>query len=37
MAFPGEILLSTNLDLTGEAAGGGLDLGGTDGLIIRLR
>jgi len=37
MAFPGEILLSTNLDLTGETACGGLDLGGNEGLIIRLR
>jgi alpha-glucosidase len=37
MAFPGEILLSTNLDRSGEIACGGLDLGGNEGLIIRLR
>jgi alpha-glucosidase len=36
-AFPGEILLSTNLDRSGEIACGGLDLGGNEGLIIRLR
>jgi len=37
MAFPGEILLSTNLDRTGETVSGGLDLRGDEGLIIRLR
>jgi len=36
MAFPGEILLSTNLDRTGETVSGGLDLRGDEGLIIRL-
>jgi hypothetical protein len=37
MAFPGEILLSMNLDRTGETVSGGLDLRGDEGLIIRLR
>jgi len=37
MAFPGEILLSTNLDRTGETVSGGLGLRGDEGLIIRLR
>jgi alpha-glucosidase len=37
MAYTGEILLSTNLDRSGETACGGLDLGGNEGLIIRLR
>ena len=37
MAFPGEILLSTYLDRSGETASGGLDLRGNEGLIIRLR
>ena len=37
MAFPGEILLSTNLDRTGETVFGGLGLRGDEGLIIRLR
>ena len=37
MAFPGEILLSTNLDRTGETVSGGLVLRGDEGLIIRLR
>jgi alpha-glucosidase len=37
MAFPGEILLSTNLDLTGGTVSGGLDLRGDEGVIIRLR
>jgi alpha-glucosidase len=37
MAFPGEILLSTNPDRAGEAISGGLVLGGNEGLIIRLR
>jgi alpha-glucosidase len=37
LALPGEILLSTNLDRSGETACGGLDLGGNDGLIVRLR
>jgi alpha-glucosidase len=36
MAFPGEILLSTNLDRTGETVSGGLGLRGDEGLIIRL-
>jgi alpha-glucosidase len=35
--FPGEILLSTYLDRSGETASGGLDLRGNEGLIIRLR
>jgi alpha-glucosidase len=38
MAFPGEILLSTNLDRSGATASGDLDdLRGNEGLIIRLR
>jgi alpha-glucosidase len=37
MAFPGEILLSTNLDRAGATASGDLDLRGNEGLIIRLR
>jgi alpha-glucosidase len=37
MAFPGEILLSTNLDRTDETVSGGLVLRGDEGLIIRLR
>ena len=37
MAFPGEILLSTNLDRAGEAVAGGLVLRGDEGLIIGLR
>lgn len=37
MAFSGEILLSTNLDRSGETASGGLDLRGDEGLIIGLR
>jgi alpha-glucosidase len=37
MAFPGEILLSTNLDRSGATASGELDLRGNEGLIIRLR
>jgi alpha-glucosidase len=37
VAFPGEILLSTYLDRSGETASGGLDLRGNEGLIIRLR
>jgi alpha-glucosidase len=37
MAFPGEILLSTNLDRIGETVSGGLDLCGDEGLIIRLQ
>jgi alpha-glucosidase len=37
MSFPGEILLSTNLDRTGGTVSGGLDLRGGEGLIIRLR
>jgi hypothetical protein len=37
MAFPGEILLSTYLDRSGETASGGLDLRGNEGLLIRLR
>jgi hypothetical protein len=37
MAFPGEILLSTNLDRTGETISGGLVLRGDEGLIIRLQ
>jgi alpha-glucosidase len=36
MAFPGEILLSTNLDRAGETVSGGLVLRGDEGLIIRL-
>jgi alpha-glucosidase len=36
MAFPGEILLSTNLDRTGEPISGNLILRGDEGLIIRL-
>jgi hypothetical protein len=36
MAFPGEILLSTNLNRIGETLSGGLDLRGDEGLIIRL-
>jgi hypothetical protein len=37
MAFPGEILLSTNLDRTGETVSRGMGLRGDEGLIIRLR
>jgi hypothetical protein len=37
MAFPGEILLSTNLDRTGETISGGLALRGDEGLIIGLQ
>ena len=37
MAFPGEILLSTYLDRSGETASGGLELRGNEGLLIRLR
>jgi len=37
MAFPGEILLSTNLDRTGEPISGSLILRGDEGLIIRLK
>ncbi len=37
IAYAGEILLSTNLDRTGETVAGGLDLRGDEGLIIRLR
>ena len=37
MAFPGEILLSTNLDRTGETVSGGFVLRGNEGLIIRLQ
>jgi alpha-glucosidase len=37
MAFPGEILLSTYLDRSGETASGGLDLRGNEGLLIRLK
>jgi hypothetical protein len=37
MAFPGEILLSTNLDRAGEAVSDGLVLRGDERLIIRLR
>jgi hypothetical protein len=37
MAFPGEILLSTYLDRSGETASDSLDLRGNEGLIIRLR
>ena len=37
IAFPGEILLSTNLDRTGEPISGGLVLRGDEGLIIRLK
>jgi len=36
MEFPGKLLLSTNLDRTGETVSGGLDLRGDEGLIIRL-
>jgi alpha-glucosidase len=36
MTFPGEILLSTNLDRAGETVSGGLVLRGDEGLIIRL-
>jgi hypothetical protein len=36
MAFPSEILLSTNLDPTGATVSGGLGLRGDEGLIIRL-
>ena len=37
MAFPGKILLSTNLDRAGETVSGGLILRVEEGLIIRLR
>jgi alpha-glucosidase len=37
VAYAGEILLSTNLDRTGETISDGLDLRGDQGLIIRLR
>jgi alpha-glucosidase len=37
MAFPGEILLSTNLDRARETVSDGLVLRGDEGLIIRLR
>ena len=37
MAFPGEILLSSNLDRTGETVSGGLVLRGDEGLIVRQR
>jgi alpha-glucosidase len=37
IAFPGEILLSTNLDRAGETVSDGLVLRGDEGLIIRLR
>ena len=37
MAFPGEVLLSTNLDRAGETASDGLALSGDEGLIVRLR
>jgi alpha-glucosidase len=37
MAFPGEILLSTNLDRVGETVSDGLVLSGDEGLIMRLR
>ena len=37
MAFPGEILLSTYPDRSGETVSGGLDLRGNEGLIIRLK
>jgi alpha-glucosidase len=36
IAYAGEILLSTNLDRTGETVSEGLDLRGDEGLIIRL-
>jgi hypothetical protein len=36
MAFPGEILLSTYLDRSGETVSAGLVLRGNEGLIIRL-
>jgi hypothetical protein len=36
-AFPGEVLLSTNLDRAGETVSDGLALSGDEGLIIRLR
>jgi alpha-glucosidase len=36
IAYAGEILLSTNLDRTGEAVSEGLDLRGDEGVIIRL-
>lgn len=35
-AYAGDILLSTNLDRTGETVSGALDLRGDEGLIIRL-
>jgi alpha-glucosidase len=37
IAFAGEILLSTNLDRTGETVSEALDLRGDEGVIIRLR
>jgi alpha-glucosidase len=37
IAHEGEILLSTNLDRSGEAVSGDLDLRGNEGVIIRLR
>lgn len=37
IAHEGEILLSTNLDRTGEVVSGDLDLRGNEGVIIRLR
>ena len=37
MAFPGEVLLSTNLHRAGETVSDGLALSGDEGLIIRLR
>jgi alpha-glucosidase len=37
IAHEGEILLSTNLDRTGEMVSGDLDLRGDEGVIIRLR
>jgi alpha-glucosidase len=37
MAFPGEVLLSTNLDRAGETVSDGLALSGDEGLIVRLR
>jgi alpha-glucosidase len=36
MAFPGEILLSTYLDCSGETVSGGLVLRSNEGLIVRL-
>jgi alpha-glucosidase len=36
IAYSGEILLSTNMDRTGETVSEGLDLRGDEGLIIRL-